>query len=202
MMQPLTQLREQLPDFESGETLGWSEPDLYSYYEMKPSDRSHDVLSTRKINRRLHEIIEERQEDISRRVTGKPKNVDDPQELQKEFEDQKDSLVTDICKIMAANALEDHIKDLTSKPGNEHKKIKAPAKGILDGRDDLKNFEPFKTMIDSIKTWEDLEQLRDKALAGKGRQLRNELAKHKNKDIANADRTQINPELKKNEMHT
>ena len=57
-------------------------------------------------------------------------------------------------------------------------------------------------MIDSIKTWEDLEQLRDKALAGKGRQLRNELAKHKNKDIANADRTQINPELKKNEMHT
>ena len=202
MMQQLPQLREQLPDLESGETLGWSEPDLYTYYGMRSSDRSHDVLSTRKINRRLHEIIEERQEDISRRVTGKPGNVDDPQELKKVFEDQKDSLVTDICKIMAANALEDHIKDLTSKPGNEHKKIKAPAKGILDGRNDLKNFEPFKTMIDSIKTWEDLEQLRDKALAGKGRQLRNELAKHKNKDIANAERTQIDPELKKNEMHT
>lgn len=164
--------RKHLPDFEKGETLGWANNDLYHTHEMKLSDRNKDLLSYQKVSRRLHDTIEKHQYGLTETVPGQAG------EQRWSFEEQKQELGFRVRLILSANSLDDYYKKHYTGPGNEDKKIPCPGKTIQDETERLRAFPPFEAMMGSVKTWEDLDKLRDKALAGSGKQLIAEMAVH------------------------
>ena len=180
----LTEYRKNLPDFEPGETLGWKDPDLYNWhnfnYDMIGSHKKSDSISIQNVQQRLEDTILMHQYRLFERVPGEPKGLTEA-ENQKAFADQKDDLKINVLDILTAQFMEHYLDDVRKDPEKAGKKINQPAKAMEDIHEQIKNYPPFKRMMDSVQTWQDLEDLRDKAIYKDGNMLYAELAKNRGK---------------------
>lgn len=86
-----------------------------------------------------------------------------------------------VLDILTAQFMEHYLDDVRKDPEKAGKKINQPAKAMEDIHEQIKNYPPFKRMMDSVQTWQDLEDLRDKAIYKDGNMLYAELAKNRGK---------------------